>query len=157
MYLARLQVLDDRAHLSTDKITIRSNKFAPVICLLLRSLCITSVKHLTIEFPGLEARVIADVRQVHRYVSRLSSVDGVSLNFDRYYNRQQDANLAVWGAEFGELLKTLSKKSCAAFKITHGDKPAHSFVPLGPNPFTRTKRNILSRPFVATRSWFKPR
>jgi hypothetical protein len=156
IYLARIEAIDDRIHHSTDNITVRSGMFAAVICLLQRSLCITSVKHLTCEFPGSGADVMADVRQVHHYVSRLSSVNGVSLIFARHYSRQH-AKLADWEAAFGELLKTLSNKSCVAIAISHGDQPAQSFVPAGPNPLTRTKGGLLSQPLIAMKDWLKPR
>jgi hypothetical protein len=134
-YLASIGVLDDHQY-SQSNISLHSKTF-PALGVLRKSLYITSVAHLCCHFPTADVGVLREVREIHRFVSRLSSIDEVTLEFDRYYSRRSNIALTEWTTAFGDLLKSVSDKSCKSLTLRYGDHPSLAFAPVKPDPFKR--------------------
>lgn len=157
IYLWRIRVLDDHAKHSSCNITLYTNSFS-ALPVLRKALFIDAVAHLTCEFPSTGATIIGEVLGLHRFVSRMSSVQEATLVFHGQYVRQTVVPLDEWKKVFESLLDMLLAKSCRIITLRHGDSPASAFIVKNEDSSSGSKKKkMFSKPLMgAIRAMHKP-
>ncbi|KAJ7717982.1 hypothetical protein B0H16DRAFT_1897771 [Mycena metata] len=105
------------------------------------------------------------LERLERYISRLSSVESVSLDFSssgcpepsrcRCLSTGDDTALRAWGAHLRRLLNCIVRKNCSSLSFNGGTAFTAAYEPAPPPP-PRTRfasiRNILPRIFLPRRT-----